>query len=289
MLERQTTRISHLKDLVSALRTHRLAIGITYSLTLIEMGCTIAYPALTGLAVDGLVNRNFQGLIMLTSVWLLHLVIAFIRHRYDTRVFMNIYAEIAARTAVFQQKRGRSLSKISARVELARDIVNFFETEIPAVFHNLVAVVGSLLMLFVYDIHAGLIAMLVLLPMGGVNAWYWKKALRLNTGINNQIEREVDALATARLFIINRHFRLMRRWRIALSDAESWTWATTEIATIVALIFVLIDFTQSPGFTAGSIYAILAYVYDYLGGLDDVPNVVNNLAKLKDVRERLAN
>jgi ABC-type multidrug transport system fused ATPase/permease subunit len=276
-----------LSDIVSVLRTHQLAIGTTYSLTLIERGCTFAYPALTGLAVDGLVNRNFQGLIALTGVWLLHLAIAFVRNRYDTRVFMNIYAEIATRTAMFQQKRGSSLSKISARVELARDIVDFFEVEIPAVFHNLVAVVGSLAMLFIYDIHAGLIATLVLLPMGGVNAWYWRKALRLNEGINNQIEREVDVLATARPLIVNRHFRLMRRWRVALSDAESWTWATTEVATIIALIFVLIDFTQSPGFTAGSIYAILAYVYDYLGGLDDIPNVVNNLAKLKDVRKRL--
>jgi ABC-type multidrug transport system fused ATPase/permease subunit len=281
-------RILCLSEIISILRTHRLAMGVTYSLTLIERGCTLAYPALTGLAVDGLVDRNFRGLIALTSVWLLHLVVTFIRHRYDTRVFMRIYAEIAVHTTESQQKRGHSLSKISARVELARNIVDFFEAEIPAVFHNLVAVVGSLIMLFIYDRHAGLITMLVLLPMGAVNTWYWKKALRLNEGINNQIEREVDALASARSLIIGRHFRLMRRWRVALSDAESWTWAVTEIATIVALVVVLINFTQSPGFTAGSIYAILAYVYDYLEGLDDIPNVVNNLANLKDIRERLA-
>jgi ABC-type bacteriocin/lantibiotic exporter with double-glycine peptidase domain len=283
----QITRILYLSETVSILRTHRLAIGVTYSLALIERSCTLAYPALTGLAVDGLVDRNFRGLTALTSVWLLHLVVAFVRHRYDTRVFMRIYAEIAVHTTESQKKRGHSLSKISARVELARNIVDFFEAEIPAVFHNLVAVVGSLSMLLIYDLHAGLIAMLVLLPMSAVNAWYWKKALRLNEGINNQIEREVDALASARSLIIDRHFRLMWRWRVALSDAESWTWAVTEIATIVALVVVLINFTQSPGFTAGSIYAILAYVYDYLEGLDDVPNVVNNLANLKDIRERL--
>lgn len=96
----------------------------------------------------------------------------------------------------------------------------------------------------------------------------------------------MDVLATAQPFVINRHFRLMRRWHVALSDAELWTWATIEIAILIALVVVLIDFTQSPGFTAGSIYAI-AYVYDYLEGLDDVPNMVNNLANLKDVRERL--
>ena len=72
-----------------------------------------------------------------------------------------------------------------------------------------------------------------------------------------------------------------------LSDAESWTWALTELGTIVALIFILVDFTHSPNFTAGAIYAVLAYVYDYLEGLNHVPTLVNNLARLRDVRTRL--
>ena len=34
-------------------------------------------------------------------------------------------------------------------------------------------------------------------------------------------------------------------------------------------------------------YAVLAYIYDYLEGLNQVPTVVNNLARLQDVRRRL--
>lgn len=44
---------------------------------------------------------------------------------------------------------------------------------------------------------------------------------------------------------------------------------------------------QSSAFTAGAIYAVLAYVYDYLEGLNQVPAVINNLTRLKDVRARL--
>jgi len=78
-------------------------------------------------------------------------------------------------------------------------------------------------MLFVYDPEAGFIAMAVLLPMALVNAWYWRRALRLNRGIHNQIEREVGDIASASPFRVRRHFLLLRRWRIRLSDAESWT------------------------------------------------------------------
>jgi ABC-type multidrug transport system fused ATPase/permease subunit len=210
-----------------------------------------------------------------------------VRQRFDTRVFMGLYAAIATHIAVSQQDQGHGTSKVSARVEMVRDVVDFFEHEVPAIVHNLLAIVGSLGMLFVYDVDAGWIAMAVLLPMGLINGWYWQKALRLNRGINNQIEREVDAINAGRRFAIDRHFRLLRRWKVKLSDTESWTWAVTELATMAALVVILMDFTRSPNFTAGAVYAVLAYVYDYLEGLNDVPTVVNNLARLRDVRSRL--
>lgn len=274
-------------SIASLLRERRLGVATTYALTLFEIACALAYPALTGLAVDGLLKRDFVGLIALVAVWLVHLVISFARQRLDTRVFMGLYARIASHIVALEQDRGQTISTVSARVEMVRDMVGFFEKEVPAILHNVVAIVGSLAMLFFYDTDAGWIAMAVLLPMALVNAWYWRKALRLNQGINNEIEREVAAIESARPFAIVRHFRLLRRWRVKLSDTESWTWAVTELATIVALVFILIDFTQSPAFTAGAIYAVLAYVYDYLEGLNHTPTLVNYLARLKDVRARL--
>jgi ABC-type multidrug transport system fused ATPase/permease subunit len=273
--------------LSSFLRARRAGIALTYALALLENICTLAYPALTGLAVDRLLERNFAGLAALVAVWLVHLGLSFARQRLDTRVFMGLYAEVATHIVGVQQSRGHGTSTVSARVEMVRDVVDFFEKEVPAIFHNILMIVGSLAMLFVYDVDAGVLAMVVLLPMGLVNGWYWRKALRLNQGINSQIEREVDAIASGRRLRIGRHFGLLRRWRVKLSDTESWTWAVTEFATIIALVFILIDFTRSPSFTAGAVYAVLTYVYDYLEGLNHAPMLVNNLTRLKDVRARL--
>src|SRR4029453_8874714 len=44
----------------------------------------------------------------------------------------------------------------------------------------------------------------------------------------------------------------------------------TELAPSAALVFILIDFTQSAAFTAGGIYAVVAYIYDYFEGLNHV-------------------
>jgi len=268
-------------------RAERLSIAGTYSLTLLENLCMLSYPALTGWAVDGLLKGSYRGLSALIAVWLVHLVTAFGRQRFDTRVFMGLFARLAVDTVAEQQRRGHGTSVVSARVEMMRDLVAFFETDVPAMFSQVVTVIGSLLMLFTFDLQAGWIAMAVLLPMGLVNAWYWRRALQLHRGLNDQIEREIAHIEAARPLPLRRHFGRVRRWHVQLSDSESWTWSVTELATIVALVVLLIDFTRSPGFSAGALYAVLAYVFDYLQGLDRAPALVNNVARLRDIRARL--
>lgn len=270
-------------------RGERLSISGTYSLTLLENLCMLAYPAITGWAVDGLLKGSYRGLSALIAVWLVHLVTAFVRQRFDTRVFMGLYARLAVLTVAEQKRLGHGTSIVSARVEMMRDMVGFFEADVPAMFSQVVTVVGSLVMLFTYDLEAGFIAMAVLLPMALVNAWYWRRALRLHRGLNDQIEREIEDIEAGRPRRLRRHFGRVRRWHVQLSDSESWTWTVTELATIVALVVLLIDFTRSPAFSAGAIYAVLAYVFDYLEGLDSAPALVNNVARLNDIRARLGN
>lgn len=269
-------------------KAHSRTISFTYSLTLAEKLCLLALPATIGWAIDDLLKGELRGLFGLLVIWFAQLGVCFVRQRVDTRIFSDIYAQVAERTALQQTDQGHGVSKVSARVELARDLVDFLEIEIPAIFKNLSAVVGSLLLLFSYDLEAGMMASLVLIPMLVANKWYWSKAQRLNRGLNNQIEREVDILQKARAEGIARHFHLLKRWRVAISDAQNLTWVVTEFATILALVCMLWDFTHSPTFSAGAAYAMLAYMRDYVDGLNDTPFVVNSFARIRDTLGRLA-
>jgi ABC-type multidrug transport system fused ATPase/permease subunit len=269
-------------------QTHWRAISLTYGLTVSEKLCLLTLPAMIGLAIDDLLKGMLHGLISLLIIWFVQLILCFVRQRYDTRIFSDIYAGVASRTALLQTEQGHGVSKVSARVELARDLVNFLEFEVPAIFRNLTAVFGSLILLFTYDREAGWMAALVLVPMLIANKWYWSQAQRLNRGLNNQIEREVDILQNARSNSIERHFQLLRRWKVALSDAQNLTWVVTELATIVALVCMLWDFTHSPAFSAGAAYAMLAYMRDYVDGLNDAPYVVNSFARMRDTLGRLS-
>lgn len=186
-----------------------------------------------------------------------------------------------------QQARGEALSEISARVELSREIVDFFEHELPFVAHTLLGIAGSLVMLFFYDLRSGFIAAVVLGPLILGNALYARKSKRLNRGLNNQIEREVRTLERGTPAAVVKHFKLLGRWKVALSDAENTAWVFTELATLLAVLFILLNFFGADNATAGTIFAILSYSYDYLEGLDGVPHLINQLVRLKDIQERL--
>ena len=284
-LQRPTEIIMNLKHLIAP---YRPAIALTYGLTFFEKACLLAYPALTGLTVDGMMSHSYTGLILLIGTWLAHMLVAYFRQRYDTRTFTKIYAFVANKVVLTQKERGEELSEIAARVELARDIVDFFEHELPFVVHTILSIIGALVMLYFYDTQAGLIATVVLAPLLIGNAIYARKSKRLNGGLNDQVEREVRTLQSGSPFAIDRHFRLLGRWKVALSDAENTAWVFTEFATLLAVLFILLNFLGAHNASAGTIFAILSYAYDYLDGLDGVPQLINQVVRLNDIQERLA-
>jgi ABC-type multidrug transport system fused ATPase/permease subunit len=261
---------------------------ITYALTFVEQICGLAYPALIGLAVDRLLAQQREGVLPLIGVWLTHLLVSFLRQRYDTRAFSRIHAQIAQAVVLAQRGRGESLSVVSARARLSREVVDFFEEELPAIARDLIVTCGALAMLYFYDWRCGLVSTVALLPALWINVRFAPTAERFNRCLNNQIEREVRVIERGSDWQIQRHFRLLARWRIALSDAEAWTWSGAELCMLAALVAVLFLLTESAVASAGAIYAVVAYQVELIEGVNDVPMVVNNLGRLRDIGERLA-
>lgn len=262
-------------------------LAVTYSLTLGEKLCYLCYPATIGFAIDGLLQDQPKGLLTLLSVWLLHLGLGYCRQRYDTQLFTRVYASLAVAMISRQLSRGSNPSEVSARSALSRECVDFFEKELPAIFHNLLVAFGSVVMLCVYDARAGAIAVAALLPVLLSNARFANHADRFNKRIHDRLEREVDVIGSRNWRRLDRHFDILGRWRVALSNAEAANWARSELVMIATMGLVLWTFTQRPGVGAGSIYAVLAYLWDYFEVLWDLPTMVGNLSRVNDIAERL--
>src|ERR1700736_6056204 len=189
---------------------YRRQIVVTYLVTLAENLFELSYPSLTGLAVNGLLKRDFMGLWLLLGVWLAHTITGVFRQSYDTRVFSSIFTDLATRTVAEQEIKGVSTSQIVARSSLSREFVNFFERDVPATVNSVFGLLGALVLLFFYDAWSAGFCLMLLIPLAILNRRYSSRTLTLNRRLNNQLEREVTVLKHRYARGVLGHYRLLR-------------------------------------------------------------------------------
>jgi hypothetical protein len=273
---------------LAPIRRRRAQIAFTYLLTLLENLFQLLYPWAVGLAIDGLLGgRGWPSLLQFVVIWTLHIVVGIGRHLYDTRLFARIYAELATATVLRQRAAGSSTAEVAARAAMGRELVTFFERELPAIATVTVGIVGGIAMTAFYDLAAGLVLAAALVPLLAMNRVHGRRAQRLNRGLNDQTEREVGVIDRADRRRVAAHFLALARWRIRLSNAEAVAWTVAELVAMAATILLLLRVTSLPDVQAGEIFAVLAYVWRVLECLDQVPLIVQQAGRLLDIRRRV--
>ncbi len=272
---------------LEAIRPFQGRIGLTYFLTFVEDMLELSYPWATGLAIDGLLAHNYWMAAPIIVAWTLRMIIGCFRQMYDTRLYTSVYNAIVTDTILRQRARGVPATTVSARSAMSREFVTFFEKEVPVIFTSVVGIFGSALILFYYDLVIGAVTAALFVPVVLINRGYSRRSLRLNTGLNDQLEREVDIIEEARPEAIREHFAGVRTCRIKLSDAEAVNWTTIEVLSILVFVAVLIRATYLPSTETGDIFAILVYVWRLMENLDNVPTIVQQIARLVDIRSRI--
>ena len=266
---------------------YRGRIILTYVLTLLENLFELLYPSVTGLAVNGLLRHRFSGVAVLLGIWLVHTVTGVFRQGYDARIFTSIYADFATRTVLSQEKEGVSISQIVARSALSREFVSFFERDIPATVSSAFGLLGALVMLLFYDAWSAALCVLVFVPLTILNRGYSRRTLALNKQLNNQLEREVDVLTRRPSLGVRRHYQLLSGWRIRLANAEAANWGTMELFNIGAAAAVIVRVGSMSHLQPGTIYAMLAYLWNFLSSLGHVPALIQQLSRLRDISRRM--
>lgn len=272
---------------LDALRPFRWRITLTYALTFLEDLLELSYPWATGLAIDGLLAHDYWRAAPLIAAWTLRSAVGLVRQMYDTRLYTRVYNRIVVETIMRQREQGVASTNVSARSAMSREFVTFFEKDIPVIVTSLIGVVGSAAILFYYDLVIGAVTATLFIPVILVNRVYSRRSLALNERLNDELEREVDVIDASNREAVVRHFDVLRTLRVKLSDAEAFNWTTIEVLSILVFVIVLVRATYLPSIETGDIFAVLVYVWRLMENLDNVPAIVQQLARLQDIRKRI--
>ncbi|NJL56171.1 hypothetical protein HC928_14050 [bacterium] len=208
------------------------------------------------------------------------------RQLYDTRIFARMYQQLASAVVNHQGERGVSTSYVAARSGLMREFVDFLGEDVPFVITVIVNFVGAFVLLLLFDSIVGLYCLFALVPIFIINLLHRRATRRLNRSLNDQLEKEVDAIESRQVDTIKLHFDQVARWYIRLSDADARTWFAMQPFLIGLIVLALVRSVEL-NMDVGDIFATLAYALSFTDSLDEVPLIVQQYSRLQDIAERV--
>ncbi|MCK6188243.1 ABC transporter six-transmembrane domain-containing protein [Pseudomonas sp. EYE_354] len=259
----------------------------TLSLVALENALLLAYPLFAGFAVDSIIRGDVGSAVWYAAVVLGFWVVGAARRALDTRTFTRIYADLAVPVILNQRLSHHSTSKAAARVVLARDFVDFFEKHVTTIATALVSVVGAAGMLLVIEPWVGLACLLALVLCVTLMPGFARRNQRLHERLNNRLEKEIGLVEKVGANTLRRHYHVLSRLRIGLSDREAV--AFQSIGVLAALLFVvaITQLALAPAIKAGHIYAVMTYLWTFVSCLDEAPTTIDQLARLRDIGKRV--
>jgi ABC-type multidrug transport system fused ATPase/permease subunit len=247
----------------------------------------VVAPYLLGDAIDGLLATDTGALWIFGLVSLVGLAIGILRRVYDTRAYGRIYREMATETIAKELRHDAPVSQMTARANFVSEFVEYFEIMLPAALTSAVMLLGSIVMLGIISpvLCLGTIAVSVAVAL--VFFLSKRRIANWNSGLNDEMEQQVDLLSRRDATLASSHFAAIVRWRIRLSDLEARNFGLTylfAIALIVIAVYVLISVD---GKSAGQAFAALTYVLQFTDSMIILPYTYQEFLRTREIGARL--
>jgi len=269
------------------IRTFWKKIGLTWFLTIVETALLAINPLMIGFAIDGLLEKNSTPLIHLAIAFAALIIISVIRRIYDTRVYSGMRVELGKTMSVRMQDR--SVSSLNARLSMGRELVDFLETTTPEVMTSVIQLVTSLLILYTFHPTLATFAFAAAVIMVLIYGIFHKQFYRLNAAINQQTEKQVNVLETKSLINISQHLGSLRRSEIKLSDTESILYGAIFTILLSFIIFNLWFAANQIEISAGKIFSIVTYSWEFVGAALALPMTLQLWTRLSEITVRINN
>ena len=267
------------------LKTYWGRIGVTWFLTLIETALLALIPLFIGFAIDGLLKSDTTDLFHLGVVLITLIVFSVLRRVYDTRAYGTIRVHLGEEMA--RRSTELPVSKLNARLNMGRELVNFLEEEVPKVMTAAVQLVISLIVL--YSFHPVLSYFAVAAAVGMIFLYFLfhRRFFNLNAAINRQTEKQVRILEARKMPGILAHLTQLRWVEVKLSDTESLVYGLIYTLLLGFVIFNLWYASTAIDNTAGRIFSIISYSWEFVETAVVLPITLQGWSRLSEITRRI--
>jgi len=267
---------------------YRSKIVITWILLLGECLANLLFPLAIGFSVDSLLENSNTGIFTLGGLCVVMLMFAAGRRYYDTRVYSSMYHDLATTLVERKRKSGTSTTRLTAQVNLLREIVEFFENSLPELIGALITFLGVMVLLGTIDpwvMASCLIGSLLVLAIYALSE---KRIFSYNKHQNDELEKQVDVLEENRRRRVHAHFGRIVKWNIKLSDLETLNFSGVWIVMALLLVFSVVVVVGNEAISYGQKITSIMYVFEYIQVVMSFPFFYQEAIRLREITGRLS-
>ncbi|KPD12862.1 ABC transporter six-transmembrane domain-containing protein [Phaeobacter sp. 11ANDIMAR09] len=276
---------SHSLTVGSLFRVFRLRIALTWAIILAETALMALIPLFIGFAIDDLLEGRSTSFWQLAGIMALLIGLAVIRRVYDTRVYGAIRVELGK--AQVTRSDGIEVSTLNAQLSMGRELVDFLEDTLPEAVAAGVQVLVSVAILYAFSPNLAVVAVGATFAMVAIYAGFHHRFYRLNGALNQQSEKQVSLLEGRALRPMLAHFLRLRRLEVRLSDTEAALYGAIFIVLLGMILFNLRIATGLPGITAGTIFSVISYSWEFVESALALPVTLQSWTRLSEIKVRI--
>ena len=170
-------------------------------------------------------------------------------------------------------------------VELPAFLFDVWE-HLPQSITSILSIAGACLMLMVLEWSIGLFSLLILLLFLLLLPWFSRMSEGLYGRLNNRLEQDNHHIRQSDANRLWRHYRLVARLRVLISNHEALGYFLIGTAMSVLFGFSFVYLSLHGYQSAGHVYSITTYLWMFAMALDDASRLVENYSNLKDIAQR---
>ena len=260
----------------------RYKLLFTLTLVILESIGWILFPLVIGIAINDYIKNDYTGLYLFGLLGAVTLVLMTVRRLYDTRLYSKIYESIGLEST----RQNTELSTKTARLNMLREIVDFFEHAMPELINSFAILFGSLFFLAFLSINVFIAALLVSVCIVIIYGFSSKRTLRYNHEFNNEYEKQVDIVKHIDATKIHNHILRLNKWTIKLSDIETLNFGLTWVLIICLQLYAIVV-SANDAVAYGTILSIVLYVFEFTETSVQIPYSWQEYLRLKDIMQRV--
>lgn len=259
---------------------------VTWILVVVEAILMVSIPIVIGWGVDDLLNGSYDGLTKLAILLGSLLIVGASRRFYDTRAYSEIYREVSENLYNNEVNKGSSTSKISARVNLFNEFIQFLENSIPGIMDQFISLFGTLIIIYFINFYVFLVCIGVLIFTMIIYKLSESRIYDINFETNDQLEREVDLFSKRDRGDVKKHFSILANLRIKSSDLDTVNFSLVWIGLSLLLLYTIYEITSSGNSSFGEIVSAVMYVFGLVESLIAFPIYYMEIIRLGEITKR---